>query len=126
MASADMPGPTAIRAAEWMRPGPLWRGRLEGDTLGTNVSVIFFSTVEMGAGPVLHTHPYDEVFIVREGHALFTIGDDQLTAEAGDILMGPANVPHKFENLGPGRLSTTDIHLSDRIIQTDLEEAGPA
>ena len=40
---------------------------------------------------------------------------------AGDILLGPANVPHKFENLGPGPLETTDIHLSDRWIQTNLE-----
>ena len=55
------------------------------------------------------------------GCALFTVGDRQITAEAGQILMAPAHVPHKFVNLGPGRLETTDIHLSDHFAQVDLE-----
>ena len=25
-----------------------------------------------GGGPNLHTHPYEEVFVVQEGHATFT------------------------------------------------------
>ena len=29
---------------------------------------------------------------------------------------------HKFRNLGPGRLDTTDIHVSDRWIQTNLDD----
>ena len=45
-----------------------------------------------------------------------------LEAEAGDILLGPADVPHKYHNLGPGLLESTDIHLSDRWIQTDLDD----
>ena len=86
------------------------------------MTVLFFSSDEIGDGPPLHLHPYDEVFIIRTGRARFTIGNETIEAEAGDILLGPAEVPHKFENLGPGRLETTDIHLSDRHIQTDLED----
>ena len=54
-------------------------------------------------------------------------GGDRREAKAGQIVFGPANVPHKFHNLGPGRLDTTDIHVSDRWIQTDLDdpEASP-
>ncbi len=59
---------------------------------------------------------------MRVGRALFTIGDERIEAQAGDILLGPANVPHKYHNLGPGLLESTDIHLSDRWIQTDLDE----
>lgn len=67
-------------------------------------------------------HPYDEIFIVRTGNTLFTIGDKKLEAKAGDILLGPANIPHKYHNIGPGVLETTDIHISDRWIQTNLDD----
>ena len=53
---------------------------------------------------------------------MFTIGAEKIEAEAGDILLGPADVPHKYTNLGPGPLESTDIHLSDRWVQTDLED----
>ena len=39
----------------------------------------------------------------------------------GEVVLGPAGVPHRFENLGPGRLQTVDIHHSPRWIQTDLD-----
>ena len=112
--------PAVLHRADWARDERLWRGRFEGKDIGAGVTVIFYATEETGAGPVWHVHPYDEVFIVRTGRALFTIGDEKITASEGDILLGPAEVPHKFENLGPGLLETTDIHLSDRWIQTDL------
>lgn len=105
-----------------MGPDPEeWRGRFEGKSIGTGVTVLFFSSARIGAGPVLHRHPYDEVFIVRQGNARFTIGAETVEAKAGDILLAPAGTPHKFENLGPGRLETTDIHVSPDYIQEDLE-----
>jgi mannose-6-phosphate isomerase-like protein (cupin superfamily) len=51
--------------------------------------------------------------LCERGAPCFTIGDEKIEAEAGDILLGPANVPHKYHNLGPGLLESTDIHLSD-------------
>lgn len=108
--------------AQWGSGEAFWRGHFEGAALGTGVTVLFYGTDEVGVGPALHKHPYDEVFIVREGRALFTVGDDELRAEAGDVVLGPANTPHKYRNLGPGRLETTDIHLSERWIQTDLAD----
>lgn len=110
-----------LERGDWARDDTHWRGRFEGKDIGADVTVLFYSTDEIGAGPRLHVHTYDEVFIVRTGRALFTIGDEQIEAKAGDILMGPADVPHKFENLGPGRLETTDIHLSDHFAQVELE-----
>ena len=59
---------------------------------------------------------------MRTGRALFTIGEEKIEAEAGDILLGPAEIPHKYENLGPGLLETIDIHVSERWIQTDLDD----
>lgn len=110
--------------ADWARGdgADFWRGHVEGASMDTGVTVLFFATGEIGGGARLHVHPYDEVFIVREGRALYTIGGRQIEAAAGDVLMAPAGVAHKFRNLGPGRLETTDIHLSDRWVQTDLPD----
>lgn len=118
--------PVILKRSDWARDAARWHGRFEGKDIGTGVTVLFYTTDEIGKGPVWHVHPYDEVFIVRKGRALFTIGEEQIEAQEGDILLGPAEVPHKFRNLGPGPLETTDIHLSDRWIQTNLEDPEPA
>lgn len=107
---------------DWASDDTLWRGRFEGRDLDTDVSAIFFATHKIGTGPVWHVHPYDELFIIRSGRALFTIGDKKIQAETGDILMGPANVPHKYKNNGSELLESIDIHLSKTIIQTDLDD----
>ncbi len=115
-------GGRIVKADDWMRKPGVWSGRVEGRDLGTGMTVLFFATEEDGAGVRLHVHDYDEFFIIREGRALFTVGGEEITAEAGDVVFGPAHVPHKFRNLGPGRLETTDIHLSDRFEQTLLDD----
>ena len=91
--------------------GP-WRGSLNGSVLGGQNTVLTYGTATVGAGPRLHVHPYDETFILIEGRARFFVGDTTLDAEAGEVVFGPAGVPHRFENLGPGRLQTIDIHHS--------------
>lgn len=111
-----------LHPSDWASNHQLWRGVVEGADVGTDVTVLFYTTEEIGEGPRLHVHPYDEIFIVRTGRAQFTIGEQAIVAQAGDILLGPANVPHKFHNLGPGVLETTDIHLSKQWIQTNLSD----
>lgn len=105
----------------WAGESEGWHGELQGAPYGAGVSVIFFSRVEMGGGPRLHQHPYAETFIVRAGRGLYTIGDQEIEARAGQILVCPANTPHKFKNLGPGRLETIDIHASETFITEWLE-----
>src|SRR5690606_15958614 len=99
--------------------GP-WRGFVEGIATGAQVTVLSYGTDMVGTGPRLHVHPYDETFILVEGSARFFVGDTTLEASAGEVVLGPAGIPHRFENLGPGRLQTIDIHHSPRWIQTDL------
>jgi mannose-6-phosphate isomerase-like protein (cupin superfamily) len=111
-----------LHREDWASDQRLWRGRFEGVDLGTGVTVLFFATEKVGHGPRWHVHPYDEIFILRTGRALFTIGEEKIEAEAGDILLGPAEIPQKYQNLGPGLLETTDIHVSDRWVQTDLDD----
>jgi mannose-6-phosphate isomerase-like protein (cupin superfamily) len=100
--------------------GP-YRGSVNGESLGGQVTVLTYGNDEPGAGPMLHVHPYDEVFVVTLGRARFFVGDQVIDAEAGETVLGPAGVPHRFVNLGPGRLQTIDIHHSPKWIQTNLE-----
>ncbi|MBV0913086.1 cupin domain-containing protein [Anianabacter salinae] len=100
----------------------LWKGRIEGVDVGTDTTVLFYATDKIGTGPRWHVHDYDEIFILTEGRALFTVGDQKIEAQAGDVVIGPAHVPHKYHNLGPGRLTSIDIHCSARWVQTDLDD----
>jgi mannose-6-phosphate isomerase-like protein (cupin superfamily) len=110
-----------INREVWATSPDLWRGELEGAQHGSGVSVIFFGSREIGAGPRLHRHPYPETFIIRAGRALFTVGDQEIEAHAGQILVAPALAPHKFSNLGPGLLETIDIHASSEFVTEWLE-----
>lgn len=75
-----------------------------------------------GTGPKLHSHPYEEIFIVQEGQVTFTVGDATMEATAGQIVIAPANTPHKFINTGATPLRQVDIHASPRFITTWLED----
>jgi mannose-6-phosphate isomerase-like protein (cupin superfamily) len=89
----------------------------------TNVSFIIVEA-KPGEGPKLHSHPYEEVFIIQEGQATYTVGSDTIEATAGQIVIGPADVPHKFINSGTGILRQVDIHASPRFITTWYDESA--
>lgn len=85
-----------------------------GAEIGARVSVIAVRA-EPGDGPRLHRHPYEEVFVVLEGEATFTLADTRQVARAGDVLVAPAGVPHTFQNTGTTALRQVDIHVSPRF-----------
>ena len=87
----------------------------------TKISFILVD-VPPGNGPRLHKHPYEEVFIIQEGTATFTIGSTTLEAKAGQIAIVPAGVPHKFINTGDGPLRQIDIHQNPCFITEWLED----
>jgi mannose-6-phosphate isomerase-like protein (cupin superfamily) len=96
--------------------------RFEGYRYGdTNVS-FFLSETPPGRGPVLHKHPYAEVFVVQEGDLTFTVGDASVEATGGQIVVAPAGVPHKFVNSGTGQARHIDIHISRRMTTEWLED----
>jgi mannose-6-phosphate isomerase-like protein (cupin superfamily) len=101
------------------QPGP-WRGHLPGEALGTTTTILAYGNEAVGTGPALHVHPYDELFVVLEGRGRFYVGDAVIDAQAGEVVLGPKGLPHRFENLGPGRLQTIDIHLGPQWLQADL------
>ena len=87
----------------------------------TEVSFIW---VDMAPGGLvrLHKHPYSEIFIIYEGHATFTVGNDSLEAHAGQIIIVPADTPHKFMNTGDKPLRQVDIHASMQFVTDWLED----
>jgi mannose-6-phosphate isomerase-like protein (cupin superfamily) len=87
---------------------------------GVNVSLIFVDAGP-GEGPRLHRHAYEEIFIMLEGQSRFTVGAHTVEARAGQIIIVRAGVPHKFVNVGEGRLRQIDIHPSATFITEWLE-----
>ena len=99
--------------------------KFEGHRYG-DVNVSFFLVDSPpGGGAVLHTHPYEEVFVTLEGNATFTVGNKTIEVGAGQIVVAPADVPHKFVNSGTGPLRQVDIHPSGRIQQVNIPEDAP-
>ena len=87
----------------------------------TEVSFIW---VDMPPGGIvrLHKHPYKEIFIIQEGIATFTVDSTSLEAYAGQIIIVPAQVPHKFVNLSDRQLRQIDIHVNKEFITHWLED----
>jgi quercetin dioxygenase-like cupin family protein len=76
------------------------------------LSVITNLDMPPGAGPDLHRHPYEEVFVILGGEATFTLGEETRVARPGDFLVAPPGMPHAFKNTGSGPFSAIDIHAS--------------
>ena len=116
--------PVLIRPEEWLKRSSPPLGSQEGHHFGVDWVIIRYRTDVIGEGPNLHVHPYDEIFHILERRAQFTVGERQFEATAGSLVIGPANVPHAYKNLGPGRLDSVDFHLSPEWIQYDLPRDG--
>ena len=94
----------------------------EGDKHGGGTPVSsFIVATHPGRGPSLHTHPYAEVFIVLEGQARFTAGDEEVSVDGGNVVVVPPETPHKFVNSGDGTLRMVNVHANGSVVQTDLE-----
>ena len=95
-------------------------GRFEGADHGAGVS-FFLARTAPGRGPSLHRHPYEETFVVHEGRVRFTVDDQTIEAEAGQIVIAPPGSAHTFVNVGDAPVHMTNIHPRPRMSQQDLE-----
>jgi mannose-6-phosphate isomerase-like protein (cupin superfamily) len=87
----------------------------------TEVSFIWVD-MPPGGAVRLHEHPYKEIFIIQEGISTFTVDSTTLQAHAGQIIIVPADTPHKFMNLRDGQLRQIDIHVNNEFITYWLED----
>ncbi len=74
-----------------------------------------------GRGPSLHRHPYPELFVVESGTVTFRVGDGEIVAEPGQIVIAPAGTPHGFTNTGDGELRMVTIHTAPEMETEWLE-----
>lgn len=95
-------------------------GDLRGADHGASISLILNES-EPGQGPRLHRHPYDETWVIQEGHVTVQLGEERFEAGPGDIVIAPPGVPHKFTADGPGRSKLVCIHASPTFIGEWLE-----
>ncbi len=105
-------------ASKELRPGGTIK--FEGMSYGSMAS-FFHVKDKPGGGPPLHVHPYPETWVVLQGLVRFEVGGEAVEMTPGHIVVGPANTPHKFTNIGTDLLEMMCIHPSPVIIQEDLE-----
>jgi quercetin dioxygenase-like cupin family protein len=69
-------------------------------------------THPVGQVKPMHTHdpPQDHVIVMRSGRMRWTVEDQTLEAEAGDVIVTPAGTAHGYEVLGdePARVVCID------------------
>ena len=97
--------------------------RLQGEGYDLVGSSLILGEMAPGYGPPLHRHPVEEVFLLMRGQATFTVGDGDVEVGAGNIVVVPANVPHRFVVSGEEPLFMHAFLASPRI---DTEYLAPS
>jgi mannose-6-phosphate isomerase-like protein (cupin superfamily) len=113
---------TVLNRTELPRDGDSNTVEFEGYRFGEATLSFIWIDMQPGEGPRLHKHPYEEIFIIQEGRATYTVGSTTLDAQAGQVIVVPPDTPHKFVNSGEGPLRQIDIHASKRFITEWLED----
>ena len=90
-------------------PGDMYRFLVTGAETG-GAYFVMEAVVPPGGGPPPHIHRNeDETFYVAAGECDFLLGDETITAGAGDFVNIPRGALHRFHNAGsaPARLILT-------------------
>ncbi|MEZ4521373.1 MAG: cupin domain-containing protein [Thermomicrobiales bacterium] len=96
-----------------------WQGisvtPISGDEHGLDGFSLILAETKPGGGVPAHSHPYQEVFIVREGLGRWIVGEKSYIAGPGDIVIAPANLQHMFVNDGTEVMRHTSIQLTGTL-----------
>ncbi len=95
---------------------------VQREQLGLGEVSIGISENPPGIDGFEHRHSCGEVFVVYEGCGVYTIGETEIVAEPGDMVIIPPNTWHSFRPCGDDALrhvavydsGTVDIELSSR------------
>jgi quercetin dioxygenase-like cupin family protein len=68
--------------------------------------MIGVNCLEPGQVQPVHAHSgADKFYFVLEGKGSFQVGEEEIVAESGIVVVAPANIPHGVKNRGDERLS---------------------
>jgi quercetin dioxygenase-like cupin family protein len=117
--------PAASGAMYW-GPGDLYTFLVTGAETG-GAYFAMEALVPPGGGPPPHVHHReDETFYILEGQCSIRLGDDWITARAGDFVNVPRGTVHRFHNDGsaPMRMILTFTPAGmERFFEETLERA---
>lgn len=113
-----------IVSPEQLFPSGARSGLFQGGDYGDVPISFFWVESPPGSGPRLHRHPYVELFVVQDGTATFTVGDQTHEVTERHIVVAPAGVPHTFRNSGDGPLRMINIHPNREVVTEWLEPEG--
>lgn len=63
---------------------------------GGQMTIVEITEPPNSQAPLHVHHREDEAFWILEGSATFEVGDQTIEAKAGDYLLGPRDIPHRF------------------------------
>lgn len=76
-----------------------------------------------GFDPPLHVHQHeDESSYIIDGEILFTVGDQEYLARAGDFVHLPKGIPHRFQVLS--ETATTLLYISPAGFEQMFRDCG--
>jgi quercetin dioxygenase-like cupin family protein len=104
-----------VRARDALPPAE--GGRVfAGAEHGAGVSVVLLDAAP-GEGQAPHVHPVEEVVVVQEGAAKFSLGARQARiVRADQVVRVPAGVPHRWVVDGDGRLRAVAVYGAAEIV----------
>ena len=94
---------------------------------GASVSVVLIDAAP-GEQQAPHSHPVEEVVVVHDGAATFSLGAWQARiVRAGEVVRIPAGVAHRWVVTGESRLRAVAVHGAAEIVTTPVgsSAAGP-
>lgn len=91
--------PAAVRSdegeARWWSDGLAVVKATAADT-GGQMTILEITEPANNEAPLHVHHKEDEGFWILEGSATFEVGDQTIEARAGDYLLGPRDIPHRY------------------------------
>ncbi len=75
---------------------------------GENVLLVM-NWLEPGMEVNPHSHPFEQVAYIVQGHMRFTVGDDVFEAGPGSVIRIPPNVVHCGEPIGEDKVLNLDV-----------------
>ena len=102
--------------------GPIaGRHLFEGRAFGLAHLTVVVGASHPGQGVPLHRHDCEELIIVHSGRGTYTVGDATAEVGAGEVVVIPSGVPHRWVNHTQEPLVHTAVFPTDRFALEELD-----